>query len=1185
MADTFVHLHVHTEYSLLDGASRIGPLVDRAAELGMSSLAITDHGVMYGVVDFYTKCVEKGIKPIIGCEVYVAPRTRFNKETREDAENYHLILLAKNYDGYLNLIKLVSAAYTEGFYYKPRIDRELIEKYHDGLICSSACLGGEVPQHLLLGDYIGAKETALWYESVFGHGNYYLELQNNGVQNQAEVNLDLLKLSRETGIPLIATNDVHFITRDDSLTQDMLLCIQTGKKLADTDRMRFETDQFYLRSPEEMKKLFESVPEALENTVKIAEMCNVELKFKKTSILPHFEIPEGYTSESWLRKLCYDGAAFRFGETLTDEVKSRLEYELSVICSMGYADYYLIVWDFIKYAKDHGITVGPGRGSGAASLVAYCLKITNINSLKYNLAFERFLNPERISMPDFDVDISDNRRKEVIDYVVGKYGEECVAQIITFGTMAARAAIRDVGRVMDMPYAEVDSVVKLVPRVLNITIAKALEQSTELRERYNNEEKVKTLLDRAMQLEGMPRNISTHAAGVVLTKDPVTSYVPVQTNSDAVITMYPMQNLEKLGLLKVDFLGLRTLTVIQEAVALVKQQKGVTVDFDNMDMSDPAVFREIAQGRTEGIFQLESQGMTNFMMNLGPDCLEDIIAGIALYRPGPMDQIPTYIENKKHPENIKYDHPLLEPILNVTYGCMVYQEQVMQIVRDLAGYTMGRSDLVRRAMAKKKHDVMVMERENFVAGALSKGVPEETSNRIFDKMMDFASYAFNKAHAACYAVVAYETAYLKVYHPVELMCATLNSLITKSEEVSAYISVTKQLGIKMLPPDVNESSTYFTVVNGCIRYGLAALKNVGEKAVLSLVEERSRGGRFKNFYDFAKRMNAMNLNRRAVDSFIKAGAFDSFGKNRNVLLKSYDIILDSVANEAKNTALGQFSLFDLDEDTGGGAEDYDSYPELPELDKKDLLVFEKEVSGVYISGHPLESLSDFIAKNVNVTADMLRADVSSDENGVQETPDASDGIGRARAADGSSAVVCGIVSALKRKITKSNQTMAFMTLEDITGEFEVLLFPKTFEKYRNMLEDDAIVVVTGRVSARDEKAASIIADEVFTPETYAPASSSRGFASDSGYRREYNQKTQNRQGNAAAGQSAYSNKFDVPLVIRIDPQKIRAARSLAGFFDGPQKITLVNKNDPDDVLFTGSVAADERVLKEFDAYK
>jgi DNA polymerase-3 subunit alpha len=1179
MADSFVHLHVHTEYSLLDGASRIGPLVNKAAELGMTSLAITDHGVMYGVVDFYNACVEKGIKPIIGCEVYVAPRSRFDKQTKEDAENYHLILLAKDYGGYLNLIKLVSAGYTEGFYYKPRIDRELIEKYHEGLICSSACLGGEVPQHLLLGDYMGAKETALWYDSVFGRGNYYLELQNNGVANQPEVNVDLLKLSRETGIPLIATNDVHFINREDSLTQDMLLCIQTGKKLADTDRMRFETDQFYLRSPEEMKKLFESVPEALENTVKIAEMCNVELKFKKTSILPHFEIPEGYTSESWLRKLCYDGAAVRFGDTLPEEVKSRLEYELSVICSMGYADYYLIVWDFIKYAKDHGIYVGPGRGSGAASLVAYCLKITNINSLKYNLAFERFLNPERISMPDFDVDISDNRRKEVIDYVVGKYGEECVAQIITFGTMAARAAIRDVGRVMDMPYAEVDSVVKLVPNTVKITIDAALEQSSELRERYNNEERVKTLIDRAKQLEGMPRNISTHAAGVVLTKDPVTSYVPVQTSSDSVITMYEMKNLEKLGLLKVDFLGLRTLTVIQEAIALIKEQKGVTVDFDGMDMSDPAVFREIAQGHTEGIFQLESSGMTSFMISLGPDCLEDIIAGISLYRPGPMDQIPTYIENKKHPENIKYDHPLLEPILNVTYGCMVYQEQVMQIVRDLAGYTMGRSDLVRRAMAKKKHDVMVMERENFIAGASEKGVSPEIANHIFDKMMDFASYAFNKAHAASYAVVAYETAYLKVYHPVELMCATLNSLITKSDEVSKYIAVTKKLGIKMLPPDVNESSTYFTVVNGAIRYGLAALKNVGEKAVLSLVEERKRGGAFKNFYDFAKRMNAMDINRRAVDSFIKAGAFDSFGRNRNVLLKSYDIILDSVANEAKNTALGQFSLFDLDEEVSG-ADDYDGYPELPELPKKDILAFEKEVSGVYISGHPLESLNDFIDKNVNVTSDMLRADASSDEV-PEATGDLVPGI--TKAADGSHAVVCGIVNAVKRKITKSNQTMAFLTLEDKAGTFEVLLFPKTFEKYRNMLDEDSIVVVTGRVSSRDENASSIVADEVFTPEAYVP-SNGKTYGSDFRYRQN-TQGTAQRQQTGGNSSAAFSNNYDIPVEIPVDPQKIRAARSLAGFFDGPQKIVLVNKNDRNDVLFTGSISPDERVMKEFDAYK
>lgn len=1055
----FVHLHVHTEYSLLDGACRLAPLVERCKELGMDSLAITDHGVMFAAVDFYELCKKNDIKPIIGCEVYCAKNSRFDKDGKKDADCYHLILLAKNNEGYKNLMQLVSKASVEGYYYKPRIDKELLSQYHEGIICSSACLGGEIPQYLMNNDYESAKNLALWFDGIFGRGNFYLEIQNNGILEQLEVNKDLISISKETGIPLIATNDVHFINREDAKAQDILMCIQTGKRLSDEDRMKFETDQFYLRSPEEMEKLFQNIPEALENTVKIAEMCNVEMNFGR-SILPNFEKPEGFTSETYLRHLTYEGAKIRFPEGLTEEIKSRLEYELDVICKMGYADYYLIVWDFINFAKTNGITVGPGRGSGAASLVAYCLKITNINALKYNLAFERFLNPERISMPDFDVDFADTRRKEVIDYVTRKYGEACVAQIVTFGTMAARGAIRDVGRVLDYSYADVDAIAKLVPQELKITIAKALEMSSELKAKYESEPQVKILIDMAMKIEGMPRNISTHAAGVVLTKDPVTSYVPVLRNGDGVSTMYPMANLEKLGLLKVDFLGLRTLTVIQDAVSLINENHGIKIDFDSLPMNDPLVFKAISDGNTAGIFQLESQGMTNFMMNLCPDTLEDIIAGIALYRPGPMDQIPRYIENKKHPDNIQYDHELLEPILNVTYGCMVYQEQVMQIVRDLAGYTMGRSDLVRRAMAKKKYDVMVKERENFVAGAKEKNVSEEVSNRIFDQMMDFASYAFNKAHAACYAVVAYETAYLKVYYPVELMAATMNSLISKSDEVASYMFVTKDMGIEILPPDINESSSGFTVKGDKIRFGLSALKSVGESAVESLEKERELNGPFRSFYDFCKRLSSMNLNKRTVDSFIKAGAFDAFPQNRNQLLKSYDIIIDNIGSAEKHTAEGQLSLFC---EESNQQEDY-NYPDYEELDKEVLLSFEKEVAGIYISGHPLEKFREQFEKYTNCSSIDLKE--SDDEQSVRKHK------------DGDPCVLCGIITTIKKKFTKKNALMAFVGISDLFGEFEVVVFPKIYEKCHEQIKEDNIVAIVGKINYKDEENATILVDDI-----------------------------------------------------------------------------------------------------------
>ncbi len=1149
----FVHLHVHTEYSLLDGACRLADLIDTCKELGMEALAVTDHGVMYAAVDFYTLCVEKGIKPIIGCEVYTAKRSRFEKESRVDSDYGHLILLAKDNEGYKNLIKLVSAGSTEGFYYKPRVDRELLEKYHEGLICCSACLGGDVPQLLLNDRYDEAKELALWFSGVFGQGNYYLELQTNGIEAQIKVNKLLKQLSEETGIPLVATNDVHFVRREDAKAQDVLMCIQTGKRYADEDRMRFETDQFYLRSPEEMKKLFAATPEAIENTVKIAEMCNVEMTFGR-SILPDFNVPEGFTPEEYLRKMTYDGAHVRFGNELTKEVTDRLEYELSVICSMGYANYYLIVWDFIRFAKTNGIMVGPGRGSGAASLVAYCLKITNIDSLKYNLAFERFLNPERISMPDFDVDFSDTRRKEVIDYVVERYGEPCVAQIITFGTMAARGAIRDVGRVLDMPYGDVDVIAKLIPAELNMTIKKAMEVSAELRLKYESDERIKELIDTALQIEGMPRNVSTHAAGVVLTKDPVTSYVPVQKNGESVITQFPMKILEKLGLLKVDFLGLRTLTVIQDSLELIKNNYGIDVNFDDMQMNDPQVFKIISSGNTSGIFQLESAGMTRFMTELSPDCLEDIIAGIALYRPGPMDQIPKYIANKKNPEKVRYDHPILEHILDVTYGCMVYQEQVMQIVRDLAGYTMGRSDLVRRAMAKKKHDVMVKERENFVAGALNNGVSEEISNKIFDQMMDFASYAFNKAHAACYAVVAYETAWLKVYYPVELMAATMNSFIGSNDKISSYIMSAKDMGIDILPPSVNESGSKFTVVNGKIRFGLAALKNVGEGAVMSMAEERTINGPYKDFYDFCRRNMGTDINKRAVESFIKAGAFDGMGANRAQLLVSYEGILDDISAGAKKAPEGQMSLFEMfdDDEDSSSVNIAFAFPEMVELQPEKLLAYEKEVTGVYISGHPLEKYKEFVAKNTNVKSkDLMLSEEDGGEGAGGGVPHYAEHI-----KDNMNVVYCGVVSNIKKKITKNNATMAFVTLSDLYGELELIVFPKTFEQYRSYFEDDSIVVVSGRLSMREDEAPKIIPEAICSPDEYTPEAP----------------KSLNNRGSQVTG--------GAPISYKCSEEKLPRIRSFIRYFEGATVIKIFSETDSEKLLFSGRIMNKSDVLEE-----
>lgn len=1076
----FVHLHVHTEYSLLDGACRIKELVQACKERGMDALAITDHGVMYGIVEFYEACKSEGIKPIIGCEVYTAKRTRFDKAPGIDNDYGHLILLAKNNTGYHNLIRIVSKAFTEGYYYKPRVDLDLLRAYSEGIICASACLGGDVPQLILRGDYDSAKELALTYLDIFGSDNYYLELQSNGLEEQLEVNKALIKISDETGIPLITTNDVHFINKEDARAQDILMCVQTGKKYNDDQRMKFNTDEVYLRSPEEMKALFKNRTDALKNTVKIAEECNVEITFGRP-VLPQFDIPGGLTPAEYLRKLTYEGAAFRYGDKIPEEVSARIEYELSVIISMGYAEYYLIVWDFIKFAKDNGITVGPGRGSGAGSIVAFCLKITNIDSLKYNLAFERFLNPERISMPDFDVDFSDERRKEVIDYVVRKYGEDRVAQIITFGTMAARGAVRDVGRVLDIPYQDVDAVAKMIPMApgKTTTIKGALDVNPELRMQYESSDVIKDLIDTAMQLEGMPRNASTHAAGVVLTKDPVTDYVPVHKTGDSVVTQFPMAVLEKLGLLKVDFLGLRTLTVIQDALDLVYKNHGINVNFDTMIMNDKNVFKTISDGKTLGIFQLESPGMTRFITELQPDNLEDIIAGIALYRPGPMDQIPRYIENKKNPEKVRYLHPILEPILNVTYGCMIYQEQVMQIVRDLAGYTMGQSDLVRRAMAKKKHDIMEKERVNFVAGAEKKNVSPEISNKIFDQMIDFASYAFNKAHAACYAVVGYETAWLKTYYPVEFMAALLNSFMDRTDKIAQYIAECNQMNIKILPPDINISYSKFTVKDGAIVFGLAAIKNVGSHVVDIITNERDRNGCFKNFSDFCERIASTEVNKRCVESFIKAGVFSSFGLKRSQLLKTYDLILDNAASAAKHRAEGQISLFDMfaDENDISTENDYEMYPDIPEFDKSDMLSMEKEMLGIYISGHPLESYSDILSKISTIRTTDLIADIDEGMDGLDKS--FSSGV-----KDAMEITIGGVLSAVKKKVTKNNAMMAFGSIEDLYGSAELLIFPKVYEKYAGILSPENIIVIKGRLSLREDDTPKILPDRIYGIDEY-----------------------------------------------------------------------------------------------------
>ena len=1085
----FVHLHIHSEFSLLDGANRIKDLPVRAKELGMDAMAITDHGVMYGAIDFYKACKKEGVKPIIGCEVYVAPRSRFDKEPNIDNKYNHLILLAKDNQGYKNLSKLVSLGFTEGYYYKPRIDLEILEKYHEGLICLSACLAGAVNQALLNGNNDKAEEIALWHKRVFGE-DYYIEIQNNGLKEQVLANQKLVQLARKLDIPLVATNDAHYLKKEDAYNHEVLLCIQTGKRMSDVDRMRFDTDELYVKSPEEMSEYFKAFPDAIENTVKIAEKCNVEFEFGHT-ILPNYDVPPEFpTHFDFFKKLCDDGIKKRYGENPSKEILDRAEYEISVIKKMGYVDYFLIVWDFIHYAKTHGISVGPGRGSGAGSIIAYAIEITDIDPMKYDLLFERFLNPERISMPDFDVDFSDTHRQEVIDYVSEKYGHDHVSQIITFGTMAAKMVIRDVARVLDVPYSEADSLAKMIPNELHITIKKALEQNKELRDRYESDETVKKVLDIAMGLEGMPRQASTHACGIVITKEPVDHYVPLYVRDGQISTQYIMTTLEELGLLKMDFLGLRTLTVIQDTIEMVKEDKGIDIEFDK-DMSDPKVYKLWQEGKTCGIFQFESQGMTNFMKELQPDCLEDLIAGVSLYRPGPMDQIPRYIKGKKHPGHNEYTHPRLEPILNVTYGCMVYQEQVMQIVRDLAGYSLGRADLVRRAMGKKKLDVMAKEREVFihgqvdedgnvvVPGCVRNGIDEESANKIFDEMAEFAKYAFNKSHAACYAVVAYRTAYLKAYYPAEFMAATLNSFLGNLDKIPQYIDECKALEIEILKPEINKSNSKFTVENGKIRFGLGSIKNVGAKPINNIVNERNEHGEYKGFTDFCERIADIDVNKKCVESLIKAGAFDEFEQTRSTLLASFEGIIDSIQSEKKKGLAGQVSMFDL-----GSSEEKEELNEMKykfeeheELPEKELLSLEKEMLGIYISGHPLEKLREQIERQTNInTIELKKLDeqmsttLSEDNIQIQNE--------KPKYQDGQNVKYAGIITSIKKKYTKNNKIMAFVTIEDLYGTAEVIVFENAYLKAGKSLVEENIVMVDGRLSIREDDTTTIIANEI-----------------------------------------------------------------------------------------------------------
>lgn len=1068
----FAHLHLHTEYSLLDGACRIDKLMDRVKECGQDAVAITDHGVMYGCVQFYKAAKKAGVKPIIGCEVYVANRTRFDKVSHIDG-NCHLVLLCKDQQGYQNLIKLVSQGFIEGFYSKPRIDKELLEQHHEGLIAMSACLAGEVPRALLAGDYDRAKETALWYQNLFGKDNYYIELQDHGLKEDDAVLPQLIKLSRETGIPMAATNDCHYLTREDSKMQSILLCIQTGKTIADADRMEFQTDEFYVKSTDEMYDLFSMVPEACENTAKIAEMCNFDFDFGHTK-LPYFKAPDGMTNQEYFEKLCYEGLERRYGKDVPQGHRDRLEYEIGVIKTMGYTTYYLTVFDYINFAKSQGIPVGPGRGSGAGSIAAYCVGITDIDPIRYNLIFERFLNPERVSMPDFDVDFCYERRQEVIDYVNRKYGSDHVAQIVTFGTMAARNAIRDVGRVMGLPYQSVDTVAKLVPMELKMTLHRALEVSTELKKLYDTDPQVKELVDTAIKVEGMPRHASTHAAGVVITPEAADVYVPLATNDGVPVTQFNMTEIEELGLLKMDFLGLRTLTVIRDAENEVKR---TNPDFsiETLDYDDAATYKMLGQGDTEGVFQLESTGMKQVLVGLQPQNLEDVIALISLYRPGPMDSIPTYLRNRHEPDKIQYKTPQLAHILDVTNGCIVYQEQVMQICRELAGFSYGQADNVRRAMSKKKHAVMEQERAHFVygndtpgqecKGCVANGIPADVANDIYDDMSSFASYAFNKSHAACYAYVAYQTAYLKCHYPVAFMAALLTSVLDNTDKVIEYSSECSRLGIKLLPPDVNVSYGGFTADGKNIRFGLDAVKNVGRNLVARTIEER-KGEPFRDLYDYCKRMRGNEINRRAVENMIRAGAFDTMGATRRSMLESVESILKSVENDARKNVEGQLDFFAAmgEESEAVGYE----MPKLEEFTSVELLQMEKDATGLYLSGHPLDSYRKQIA---NFASHTIKDLVGEDAKAMDEQR---------------VIVVCTVVKS-KFMTTKSNSMMAFTNIEDLTGSMEIIVFPKVLEQCRDALTDNAVVVVSGRVSVREDEPAKLLADQIVSIDAYDPS--------------------------------------------------------------------------------------------------
>ncbi len=1069
----FTHLHVHTEYSLLDGASRIPKVVARAKELGMDSLAITDHGVMFGVIDFYKECKKQGIRPVIGCEVYTAARTRFDKDSDKDKYHGHLILLAENNDGYRNLIKIVSRGFTEGYYYKPRVDKDLLRAYSDGIIALSGCLAGKVQNFLLNRDYEGAKREAMELDDIFGHGNFFLEIQDQGLDEEAFINPQLLKLSEELDIPLAATNDVHYVNRSDAEAHDVLLAIQTATTVDDENRMRFPNDQFYLKSEDEMRRIFSFCPEAVDNTQKIAERCNVEFTFGEYH-LPEFIPPEGYTNREYLRELCRKGLSERY-DPVTPELTERLEYEMGVIESMGYVEYFLIVWDFINYARENGIMVGPGRGSAAGSLVAYSLRITDIDPIKYCLIFERFLNPERVSMPDIDIDFCIERRGEVIEYVKRKYGKENVSQIITFGTMKAKAAIRDVGRALNLTYAEADRIAKAVPFDLKMTLDRALETSPELKKMYDEDPKVAKVVDMSRAIEGMPRHASTHAAGVVISKLPLDEYVPLYMSDKGVATQFNMTTIEELGLLKMDFLGLRNLTVIRDALELIRKDHGVEIDFAKMGYDDRAVYDMIASGNTEGVFQLESAGMTQFMKNLKPTCFEDIVAGIALYRPGPMDSIPKYIENKKNPEHISYVTPELAPILDVTYGCLIYQEQVMQIVRELAGYSYGRSDIVRRAMSKKKSDVMMEEKGYFIygkedengnveiPGCVRNGISASAAEAIFADMETFAQYAFNKSHAAAYAVIAYETGYLKKYYPVEFMAALMTSVMGDSGQIAKYIRNCTDMGIEVLPPSVNESDKKFTVKDGKIRFGLLGVKNVGEGAIDAIIKAREEKGMPKDIFSFINGIDTGLVNKKAVESLIKAGALDCFNPNRAAHLAVYEMLMESAQNSARKNIEGQISLFQTSSEAMSQGDVVGNLPDVANFDKDDLLAMEKEMTGVYITDHPLNKYENLIKKAATVTSEEL--------SGLQEE-------GNHRIKDGQMVVVAGMITGKKTLVTKSKKLMAFVDIEDMYGAVEVVVFPNVYERCLSDVSEDRVVAIRGKVDVKEEEAPKILAESI-----------------------------------------------------------------------------------------------------------